>query len=149
MRQFGRRLPNAGLRCRVSTRSIFAAVLPLALCTLSSALVPAQAIAKPPARHHAAKNDVNANDAAAVEFFEKKVRPLLVDNCYTCHSADTNSHGGLRVDDRNGLLTGGSRGPAVVPGKPDESLLIQAVTRTGEVEDAARATAGRRQTSPS
>jgi cytochrome c553 len=134
MRQFGRRLPNAGLRCRVSTRSIFAAVLPLALCTLSSALVPAQAIAKPPARHHAAKNDVNANDAAAVEFFEKRVRPLLVANCYTCHSADTNSRGGLRVDDRNGLLTGGSRGPAVIPFKPDESLLIKAVTRVGELK---------------
>ena len=43
-------------------------------------------------------------DAARIEFFEKKVRPLLVDNCYNCHSADTNSKGGLRVDDRNGLL---------------------------------------------
>ena len=40
---------------------------------------------------------------AKLEFFEKKIRPLLVDNCYTCHSADTNSQGGLRVDDRNGL----------------------------------------------
>ena len=44
------------------------------------------------------------NDPAALEFFEKKIRPLLVDNCYTCHSANTNSKGGLRVDDRNGLL---------------------------------------------
>jgi hypothetical protein len=66
-------------------------------------------------------------DPAAVEFFEKKVRPLLVDNCYVCHSAETNSKGGLRVDDRNGLLQGGNGGPAVVPGKPDESLLLQAV----------------------
>ncbi len=64
---------------------------------------------------------------AAVEFFEKKVRPVLVGNCYTCHSADTNSKGGLRVDDRNGLIQGGTSGPAVVPGKPDESLLLQAV----------------------
>ena len=62
-----------------------------------------------------------------IEFFEKKVRPVLVDNCYTCHSADTNAKGGLRVDDRNGLLQGGNSGPAVVPGKPEKSLLIQAV----------------------
>jgi hypothetical protein len=64
---------------------------------------------------------------ATVEFFEKKVRPLLVGNCYTCHSADTNSKGGLRVDDRNGLLQGGNSGAAVVPGKPEESLLLLAV----------------------
>jgi cytochrome c553 len=64
----------------------------------------------------------------AVELFEKKVRPILVGHCYTCHSADTNSHGGLRVDDRNGLLTGGKSGPAVVPGDPARSLLIQRVT---------------------
>ncbi len=62
------------------------------------------------------------------------MRPLLVANCYTCHSADTNSRGGLRVDDRNGLLTGGGRGPAVVPFKPDESLLIKAVSRIGELK---------------
>src|SRR5476649_117976 len=65
-----------------------------------------------------------AGDAAAIDFFEKKIRPLLVDHCYTCHSADTNSKGGLRVDDRNGLLTGGGRGAAIVAGEPDKSLLI-------------------------
>src|ERR1700761_2286976 len=66
-------------------------------------------------------------DPAKIEFFEKKVRPLLVDNCYNCHSADTNAKGGLRVDDRNGLLQGGNTGAAIVPGKPDESLLLKAV----------------------
>ena len=68
-----------------------------------------------------------SDPSAAVEFFEKKVRPLLVDNCYNCHSASTNAKGGLRVDDRNGLILGGSGGPAVVPGEPDASLLIQAI----------------------
>jgi cytochrome c553 len=63
----------------------------------------------------------------AVAFFEKKVRPILVDYCSNCHSADTNAKGGLRVDDRNGLLHGGGRGPAVVPGQPDRSLLLRAV----------------------
>lgn len=65
---------------------------------------------------------------ARLEFFEKKIRPLLANNCYNCHSANTNSHGGLRVDDRNGLVHGGGRGPAIVPGQPEKSLLIQAVT---------------------
>jgi cytochrome c553 len=71
---------------------------------------------------------------AAVEFFEKKIRPVLVNNCYNCHSADTNSQGGLRVDDRNGLLTGGKRGPAIVPGHPEKSLLITAIHQTGPLK---------------
>jgi cytochrome c553 len=70
------------------------------------------------------------DEAKRIEFFETKVRPVLANNCYNCHSADTNSQGGLRVDDRNGLLMGGNRGPAVVPGQPEKSLLIQAVSHT-------------------
>ena len=66
-------------------------------------------------------------DQGALQFFESKVRPLLVDNCYNCHSANTKAAGGLRVDDRNGLLQGGNGGPAVVPGVPGGSLLLQAV----------------------
>jgi hypothetical protein len=73
------------------------------------------------------------SEAARVEFFEKKVRPVLVHNCYTCHSANTNAQSGLRVDDRNGLLEGGNRGPAVVPGRPEKSLLLQAVRQTHAV----------------
>lgn len=71
-------------------------------------------------------------DAKAVEFFEKKVRPVLVSNCYTCHSASTNTKGGLRVDDRNGLLQGGNGGSAVVPGHPENSRLIKAVEQSDE-----------------
>src|SRR5438105_5969349 len=70
------------------------------------------------------------SDDAKVEFFEKKIRPLLANNCFNCHSANTNSQGGLRVDDRNGLLKGGGRGPAIMPGQPEKSLLIQAVSHT-------------------
>jgi cytochrome c553 len=124
MRQFGRRPSNPGLCRRFSARFALAPLTAFAIVLLSATLAPAPAVAKSPA----------ANDAAAVEFFEKHVRPLLVANCYTCHSADTNSRGGLRVDDRNGLLTGGSRGPAVIPFKPSESLLIKAVSRTGELK---------------
>jgi cytochrome c553 len=67
-------------------------------------------------------------------FFEKKIRPLLVENCYSCHSANTNSKGGLRVDDRNGLINGGGRGAAIVPGEPDKSLLLNAVLKQGKVK---------------
>jgi mono/diheme cytochrome c family protein len=62
-----------------------------------------------------------------VEFFEKKIRPIFVSHCYNCHSADTKPAGGLRVDDLDGLLTGGDDGPGIVPGKPDDSLVIQRV----------------------
>ncbi len=68
-------------------------------------------------------------DPAKLEYFEKKVRPILVDHCHACHSADTKPAGGLRVDDRNGLLTGGNTGAAIVPGKPAESRLIIRVTQ--------------------
>src|SRR4051812_31361518 len=73
------------------------------------------------------------DDAQAIEFFEKKVRPVLVANCYTCHSANTNAKGGLRVDDRGGLVQGGNSGPAVVPGQPEKSLLIKAVRHASDV----------------
>lgn len=64
-------------------------------------------------------------DESAVEFFEKKVRPVLVGRCYLCHSADTKNAGGLRVDDLNGLLNGGETGPAVIPGDAANSLLVK------------------------
>src|SRR5215212_10199355 len=64
------------------------------------------------------------------EFFEARVRPVLVENCYDCH-ADQAS-GGLRVDSRETMLKGGRTGPAIVPGDPDKSLLIQAVRQTSD-----------------
>jgi mono/diheme cytochrome c family protein len=66
--------------------------------------------------------------AAQVEFFEKRIRPLLVNHCYSCHSAKAQKlRGELFLDTREGVLAGGNTGPALVPGKPDESLLIKAV----------------------
>lgn len=73
-----------------------------------------------------------ASSPEDLEFFEKKVRPLLVSNCYNCHSADTNARGGLRVDDRPGLLAGGGRGAAIVPGDLDKSLLLKAVRQADD-----------------
>lgn len=66
----------------------------------------------------------------AGEFFELRVRPLLAEKCYTCHT--TSQLGGLRLDSKEALLKGGSSGPAVVPGQPEQSLLIQAVSHTHE-----------------
>lgn len=67
-------------------------------------------------------------DPDALAFFEKEIRPTLIEHCYDCHSADSkNLKGGLRVDLREGLLRGGDLGPAVVPGDTDKSLLIEAV----------------------
>ena len=62
-----------------------------------------------------------------VAVFEKEIRPLLVQYCYECHSAGRKVQGGLRLDHSAGWLTGGDSGPALQPGQPDESLLIQAV----------------------
>jgi hypothetical protein len=65
---------------------------------------------------------------AQTDFFEKKVRPVLVKDCYKCHSAEGGRiKGGLRLDTRDGLLKGGESGPAIVPGNLDRSLLIRAI----------------------
>ncbi|MBB5035836.1 PSD1 and planctomycete cytochrome C domain-containing protein [Prosthecobacter dejongeii] len=66
-------------------------------------------------------------EASRIAFFEKKIRPILVENCYTCHSAETKPSGGLRVDDRQGLLLGGNSGSAIVAGDPAASLLLQRI----------------------
>ena len=60
-----------------------------------------------------------------VEFFESRVRPVLANNCFACHT--DNKLGGLRVDSRVALLAGGKSGPAIVVGHPEDSLLIKAV----------------------
>jgi hypothetical protein len=66
-----------------------------------------------------------------IEFFENKIRPVLANNCYKCHSQNAEKvKGGLRLDTREAVLAGGNTGPAVVPGNPDKSLLIQAVRYT-------------------
>jgi len=68
--------------------------------------------------------------AASPEFFETKVRPVLANSCYSCHT-DT-AMGGLRVDSREALLKGGGRGAAIVPGDPAKSLLVTAIKQTDE-----------------
>jgi hypothetical protein len=65
--------------------------------------------------------------------FENTIRPILQANCFTCHShAAKKSKGGLMLDGRESIVQGGDRGPAIIPGKPDESLLLKAVGRHDE-----------------
>ena len=68
--------------------------------------------------------------AAREQYFEQNVRPLLAQNCYSCHS-NKKQKGGLRLDSLDAILKGGETGPAVVPGKPDESLLVNAINYEG------------------
>ncbi len=66
--------------------------------------------------------------AEDLTFFENKIRPVLIKHCYECHSANAKEIGGkLLLDSRDGLRNGGESGSPLVPGKPDESLLIQAL----------------------
>ncbi len=102
----------------------------LAWVILAVALaLPAPSPAAPPA---------GGSGPASVAFFETRIRPVLVAQCYGCHSAAAQARkklrGRLRVDTRAGLRAGGDSGPALVPGKPSESLLIQVLKYNGDVK---------------
>jgi cytochrome c553 len=72
-------------------------------------------------------------DPKGVEFYEKKIRPLLVERCYECHSAGAKKlKGSLTLDSREGALKGGDTSPALVPGDPAKSLLVKAVRWTDD-----------------
>src|SRR5262249_42058861 len=66
-------------------------------------------------------------------FFETKVRPVLADNCFRCHG-EAKHKASLRADSLAALLAGGDRGPALVPGQPENSLLIKAINHDGDVK---------------
>jgi Protein of unknown function (DUF1553)/Protein of unknown function (DUF1549)/Planctomycete cytochrome C len=89
---------------------------------LSACLVAAPALAAgpPPSRE-------------AVEFFESKVRPILVEQCYSCHGEKKQSSG-LRLDSQAAVLKGTDEGPVVVPGDPEKSPLVKAIRHSGEIK---------------
>lgn len=101
--------------CRVAT-----SVLLMTLVTIVADVgAPASVNAAPP-------------NQKQLEFFESKIRPVLVGHCYECHSADSKEvKGGLLLDSAQGLLIGGDSGPALIAGKPDESPLIDALRYDG------------------
>ena len=82
-----------------------------------------------------AASGAEAPSAEALEFFEKRIRPVLATNCYVCHSAEAKTRmSGLSLDTRDGIRQGGQRGHAVVPAEPDESLLLSALRYEGDVK---------------
>src|SRR5580692_2241904 len=98
----------------------------------------ASAAAKPAAANKPAAADIPIPPAGPISaddrnFFEAHVRPVLVNECYKCHSRDADKiKGGLMLDTREGVLHGGDTGPALVPGKPDDSLIIKAIRYTDD-----------------
>ena len=79
--------------------------------------------------------DKTTTDRKGLDFFESKIRPVLVRHCYQCHSAKAAANkmlkGGLQVDTRSGIRKGGETGPGVVPGQPKKSLLVAALKHDG------------------
>jgi hypothetical protein len=68
-----------------------------------------------------------APSAEEVDFFEKRIRPVLIEQCYECHSEGKKVKGGLIMDSREAMLIGGDSGPSLVPGNPDKSKIIEAI----------------------
>jgi hypothetical protein len=100
--------------------------------TASTAALAALALAAQPAALRAATTTPEAAPAPEqVAFFEEKIRPVLVEHCYKCHSADAQKEGklkgGLFLDTREGIRHGGDSGPAVVAGKPGEGHLLKSI----------------------
>ncbi|MEI6239925.1 MAG: DUF1553 domain-containing protein [Planctomycetia bacterium] len=90
--------------------------LPLIALAIGVGIVPARA------------EDDDAFSPDQIAFFETKIRPIFVEHCWKCHAAD--EKGNLRLDSRDTALAGGDSGPAIEPGKPDESLMVRAVRYT-------------------
>ena len=83
-----------------------------------------------PPRALAARPDPTG-DPSQLQFFESKIRPIFVNNCYQCHSRQAEKlKANLSLESRESMLKGGETGPAIVPGDPDNSLLIKAVRYT-------------------
>jgi hypothetical protein len=100
-------------------------VLPVSACLLHALVFASPVLALDP-------------DTKGIEFFENKIRPALVENCYECHSTAAQEKkklkGGLLLDSKEGVLAGGDTGPAIVSGKAKESLLIQSLHYDGDLK---------------
>jgi mono/diheme cytochrome c family protein len=79
----------------------------------------------------AACAEENRPTKSQVDFFEKTIRPLLLAHCFECH-AGVKHKGGLRLDTREAMMAGGDSGHAIVPGKPEESLVVKAINHNDE-----------------
>ncbi|MEY3460067.1 MAG: hypothetical protein RL215_3224, partial [Planctomycetota bacterium] len=82
--------------------------------------------------HSTFAQDAPVSSAEQLNFFENRIRPVLVEHCLECHSGSSRPlQGGLRLDSRPALLRGGDSGPAAVPGQPEASLLMKALRHDG------------------
>ena len=82
--------------------------------------------------HPDATRAADAGDSAGLDLFESKIRPVLIRECYSCHAAGAKSiKGGLRLDLRAAVRAGGESGPILVPGKPEESPILEALRHEG------------------
>jgi hypothetical protein len=117
---------------------MLSAARPFALASLLLALPAELIVGVAPAADDEAMGGGMMEDGAAespgrltqqeINFFETKIRPVLVTHCYGCHAADAKRvRGNLLLDTHEGMLKGGDFGPAIVPGEPDDSLLIRAI----------------------
>ncbi|MFN0195802.1 MAG: c-type cytochrome domain-containing protein, partial [Planctomycetaceae bacterium] len=113
---------NSSLDCRVAIVAVgFGALLGVAI---PSAL----------AQEEASLNEQPPMATAEqVSFFEKQIRPLLAEKCWSCHG-EKKQESGLRLDSHKSILKGGDSGPVVVSGKPAESPLIEAVQKSGRLQ---------------
>jgi hypothetical protein len=118
--------------------STLATAFLLALAAAAVATPTGQGRAVPGSQPPGAAAQPPAPTQEQVEFFERRIRPILTEHCYACHSADAAAKkklkGGLLLDTRDGLIAGGDSGKAVVPGKPGESLLVQCLKYGGDVK---------------
>ena len=95
------------------------------LSTITALLIILMMPAGPLSAQETESREFSAED---IQFFEKKIRPLLIRRCYECHSRKADKlRGGLKLDDYASVLEGGDTGPAVVVGDPEQSLLIEAI----------------------
>jgi cytochrome c len=78
--------------------------------------------------------ETDAPEAATPRFYSEHVQPILRENCYRCH-AGMNHRGGLQLDSREGLMHGGKDGSVIVPGHPEQSLLVTLIRHKGPAND--------------
>ncbi len=110
-----------------------AAIFVSALVGLPSGILSGSAIASDQdSSDQNAAGQKTGDAAAVVEFFERKIRPVLVEQCYECHSGESDVlQGGLRLDSSREMLRGGDSGSAIAPGDPEASLLVAALRYDG------------------
>jgi cytochrome c553 len=113
------------MRYGFNVRALLAGVAVLLITTTLLAAREARATQPRGVASSAREQPTEQPSTKAIDFFEASVRPVLVESCFMCHTKA--EAGGLRVDSRDALLKGGNSGPAIVPGKPDESYLVLAV----------------------